>query len=86
MDFYPVDKQWNEYPRLGWNEDTMIHKPEDWPGDAIYENGKYQCRCEKCRRMFTGLKRRVLCRICHEEFVMSRLPENTLEEMEKSSG
>ena len=64
----------------------MISKPEDWPGDAICENGNYQCCCQKCHRMFIGLKRRFLCRICHEEFVLSRLPENTLEEMEKSRG
>jgi len=73
-------------PTPEWGSEAMKQRPEDWPGDAIYENGNYNCRCQKCRRIFVGLKRRVLCRICHEEFVFSRLPENTLEDMEKSSG
>lgn len=49
-------------------------KPEDWPEDSKHENGKYYCQCHKCGSMFVGHKRRVLCKVCHEEFVISRLP------------
>ena len=36
----------------------------DWPEDAAHENGNYQNECVTCGRLFTGHKRRVLCRAC----------------------
>lgn len=39
----------------------------DWPEDAIFENGKYQCKCIMCDVLFVGLKRRAYCRKCHDE-------------------
>ena len=43
----------------------------DFPEDAKEENGNYCCHCVSCNRDFTGHKRRVLCRVCHREAVMS---------------
>ena len=36
----------------------------DWPEDSRHDNGNYSCQCLKCRVMFTGHKRRTLCKAC----------------------
>ena len=41
-----------------------VSRPQDWPEDFSHENGNYENRCARCRRSFTGHKRRVVCRIC----------------------
>jgi len=38
--------------------------PKDWPEDFSHENGNYQCRCVGCGELFTGHKRRVVCKEC----------------------
>ena len=36
----------------------------DWPEDFSHENGNYQCECYYCKAIFTGHKRRVVCKEC----------------------
>lgn len=36
----------------------------DWSEDAGHENGNYQNRCLLCDQIFTGHKRRVICKEC----------------------
>ncbi len=40
--------------------------PRDWTEDFAHENGNYLCRCVGCHETFTGHKRRVVCRVCHD--------------------
>ena len=35
-----------------------------WPEDFEHENGNYFCNCIKCKEMFIGHKRRVVCKEC----------------------
>ena len=37
---------------------------KDWPEDFSHENGNYSCRCTFCGGVFTGHKRRVVCKVC----------------------
>ena len=37
---------------------------KDWQEDWPHENGKYTCTCVACGGIFTGHKRRVICRAC----------------------
>jgi hypothetical protein len=39
--------------------------PRDWPEDAAHENGRYYCICIYCTKVFTGRKRRIVCKLCH---------------------
>ncbi len=39
--------------------------PRDWTEDAAHENGSYLCRCVHCHEVFTGHKRRAVCKACH---------------------
>lgn len=39
----------------------------DWIEDAGLENGNYYCRCYMCSHVFTGHKRRVVCKECDTE-------------------
>ena len=45
----------------------------DWNCDFDHENGQYENQCCKCRQFFTGHKRRVICRVCHEQRVIDRV-------------
>lgn len=36
----------------------------DWKEDFNLENGNYYCYCRKCKKTFTGYKRRVICKVC----------------------
>jgi Zn finger protein HypA/HybF involved in hydrogenase expression len=47
-------------------------RPQDWTEDFGHENGRYQCRCIECAQMFYGHKRRVLCKVCRREVVMTQ--------------
>lgn len=49
-----------ERERLPDAGETMGDWPEDFPG----ENGNYQNKCRVCGRLFTGHKRRVVCKLC----------------------
>lgn len=40
------------------------HDERSWPEDAGHENGDYSCLCSHCGRVFTGHKRRMLCKVC----------------------
>lgn len=40
------------------------HAERSWPEDASHENGNYSVVCGNCGRLFTGHKRRVLCKVC----------------------
>ena len=40
--------------------------PGDWVEDFDKDNGQYQCKCTRCTEMFTGYKRRVLCKVCDD--------------------
>jgi len=40
-------------------------KTRDWEEDFKHENGNYQCKCIYCSEFFVGHKRRVICKICH---------------------
>ena len=46
---------------MNLHANASIH---DWPEDFSHENGNYLCRCFYCNRVFTGHKRRVVCREC----------------------
>ena len=48
-------------PPQGWR---CKPNPKDWPEDFSHENGNYQCRCFKCDSVFTGHKRRNVCKEC----------------------
>jgi len=37
----------------------------DWPEDFSHENGQYMNTCVYCKLVFTGYKRRVVCKACH---------------------
>lgn len=39
----------------------------DWPEDFPHENGNYQRECIFCGAMFTGHKRRVVCKLCETD-------------------
>jgi hypothetical protein len=43
----------------------------DWPEDAAFENGNYQCQCLACDVYFVGLKRRQYCRKCQKGFELA---------------
>ena len=43
---------------------ASMAKPGDWPEDFGHENGQYLCSCVHCERVFTGHKRRVVCKLC----------------------
>lgn len=51
------------------------HPERDWPEDFGHENGNYTCRCGVCRELFTGYKRRVVCKKC-----VKSAPAETVEE------
>ena len=40
------------------------HGDKDYPEDALYENGNYECICFTCGSHFIGHKGRVLCKAC----------------------
>jgi len=42
----------------------LDEKGRDWTEDFADENGNYQCHCVKCGHLFTGYKRRVVCKLC----------------------
>jgi hypothetical protein len=46
---------------------VKVSKSVDWLEDAVFENGKYQCKCIMCEGVFVGMKRRAYCRKCHDE-------------------
>lgn len=41
--------------------------PGDWPEDFHLGNGNYWNNCIYCRKMFSGLKSRIICKLCSEE-------------------
>lgn len=43
------------------------HDERSWPEDSSHENGNYSNSCCHCLRMFTGHKRRVVCKVCATE-------------------
>lgn len=43
---------------------AILRAARDWPQDAGHENGRYTCQCVECGLIFTGHKRRVVCRSC----------------------
>lgn len=43
------------------------HGQRSWPEDASHENGNYYNTCCDCDRVFTGHKRRHICRVCAGE-------------------
>ena len=48
-------------------KDLLLFKQNpghDWPEDFTHENGQYCCQCCYCFEMFTGHKRRVVCKSC----------------------
>lgn len=54
-------------PRPGWRWlKNTTYDERSWPEDAGHENGNYSNSCCECLRMFTGHKRRVVCRSCSE--------------------
>lgn len=62
-------------------------RPQDWTADFSHENGNYQRNCICCKTMFLGHKRRVVCKVCHDEserafFAMS--PEEQQAALEKN--
>ena len=40
------------------------HAERSWDEDKTHENGNYNCICCHCGRIFTGHKRRVICKAC----------------------
>lgn len=42
------------------------HEERSFPEDGTYENGCYYNNCVNCGRMFTGHKRRVICKVCDD--------------------
>lgn len=44
----------------------MNASERDWPEDFEYENGIYMNTCAECGNTFTGHKRRVTCKSCHD--------------------
>ena len=43
---------------------SSLNPEKDWKGDWRFENGNYFCTCMFCKELFTGHKRRVVCRLC----------------------
>ena len=43
----------------------LANNPRSFPEDFELENGKYQCRCSSCRKLFIGLKGRMFCKECN---------------------
>lgn len=41
--------------------------PRDYTEDFPLENGNYMCKCFGCKQLFTGHKRRVVCKRCSTE-------------------
>lgn len=46
---------------------TLAGIDRDWEEDFELENGVYESQCCRCQNMFTGHKRRVICRRCVHE-------------------
>lgn len=59
----------------------MIGSPEnDWPEDAVHENGQYFNKCVCCACDFIGHKRRHVCKRCHakgEAHIATMTPEES---------
>ena len=43
----------------------MTNPEGDWPEDFADENGNYYCTCVWCAKVFSGYKRRIVCKACH---------------------
>lgn len=46
----------------------------DWPDDFQDENGNYSCMCFACGNIFTGHKRRNICKVCAEKSNLKQPP------------
>ena len=44
-----------------------VEDTRDWREDFLVENGRYSCVCVCCKHVFTGHKRRGVCRTCTTE-------------------
>ena len=53
----------------------------DWPEDFSHENGNYNCICCDCGGVFTGHKRRVVCRKCSSKPPQSSQPKVNVREL-----
>lgn len=45
---------------------NSTHAERSWTEDASHENGNYHCNCLECGRVFTGYRRRSLCKVCSD--------------------
>ena len=61
-----VDDMWRD---LMFGDEQMWQEVYDrsYPEDAHLENGNYVNTCCICGEQFVGHKRRVVCKLCHEE-------------------
>lgn len=48
-----------------------VSNPKDWTEDAAHENGNYKNICLICKELFTGHKRRMICKECLHEHAPS---------------
>lgn len=53
---------------------SSLNPEKDWKEDWRFENGNYFCTCMFCKELFTGHKRRVVCKLCAIEQVY--IPES----------
>ena len=50
------------------NNATCLDNARNWKEDFEHENGMYMCICTRCKLDFIGHKRRLICKVCHENF------------------
>lgn len=51
-------------PSVGDVVNYQVVKPNDWPEDFKHENGNYCNICAVCKTIFSGYKRRIVCKVC----------------------
>lgn len=74
---FSMPTHWCEIPNLPSNSpfaEESNDDEHDYPEDFSHENGNYSNTCYKCNVMFTGHKRRVVCKKCNNP----DLPQPTL--------
>lgn len=47
--------------------EEIRNSPKSFQEDYSHENGNYYCTCYKCKELFIGHKRRVVCKECQVE-------------------
>lgn len=45
-----------------------IYSPKNYPEDYADGHNQYVCKCYKCKEHFYGYKRRIICKVCLQNY------------------